>query len=344
MAIIDKPSNFFNTKLYSGTGSEQTVSGVNFQPDWTWLKSRSNTQPHVVSDSVRGATKQLYTSDTQAETSYSQYVKSFNSDGFVLGTDAQINQSSQTFVSWNWKAGTTSIPSGSTTNPSAVSLSTTSGIGIYKITSPASGSYVLKHGLGQTPKLVIVKDLEATQKWMVWVDTFSNLTNDYLQLNDTAAKATYSTCWGTMNTTDCTIAVGGTLDANNDHVVYVFTEITNYSKFGFYVGDSLNKGGPFVYTGFRPAWILIKRTDGADTWTMYDNKRLGYNVDNNPLFANATTTESTDDDLDILSNGFKIRRNSGRINTDGANMVYLAFAENPFVTSTDNGSIPATAR
>ena len=353
MAIIDKPSNFFTPHIWSGTNSNHTES-IGMQPDFVWVKGRSVATDHTLFDAVRGFAvgKSLNSNTTAAEdgsnTTAFGGISGVTSDGFTVTAGSSnadyVNTSGRTYVSWNWKAGTTSIPSGSTTNPSAVSLSTTSGIGIYKITSPASGSYVLKHGLGQTPKLVIVKDLEASQKWMVWVDTFSNLTNDYLQLNDTAAKATYSTCWGTMNTTDCTIAVGGTLDANNDHLVYVFTEITNYSKFGFYVGDALNTGGPFVYTGFRPAWIMIKRTDGADTWTMYDNKRIGYNVDNNPLFANATTTESTDDDLDILSNGFKIRRNSGRINTDGANMVYFAFAENPFVTSTDNGSIPCTAR
>ena len=177
---IDNPSETaFNTVLYTGTGSEQTVSGVNFQPDWTWLKSRSNGQPNVVSDSVRGATKQLYTADTQAETSYSQYVKSFNSDGFVLGTDSGINQSSQTFVSWNWKAGTSFTNDASSTSvgsvDSAGSVNTDAGFSIINVVKNNTTAHTVAHGLGAVPQMIIGKSRTGgSYRWIVYHQAIGN--------------------------------------------------------------------------------------------------------------------------------------------------------------------------
>ena len=337
---ITKPSNFFNTKLYAGNGNAGNAqTGVGFQPDFVWLKSRTNTEYHNLYDAVRGVTKRLVSNTTGAESTISG-LTAFGTDGFTVGAADTANQNSQNFVAWNWKAGTTAIPSGSTTDPLGVSINTTSGFGIYKITSPGSGSYVLKHGLGKKPKMVIVKDLEATQKWMVWSDTFSNATNDYIKLNSTDAKLTYSTCWGTMNSTDCTISVGGTLDANNDHVVYIFTDTTGYFKHGSYVGNG-SANGTFIYTGFKPAFVMLKNTTTAASWLMYDNKRLGYNVDNNELVANTADDEETYDQIDILSNGFKMRANGTSTNKSGDTFIYMAFADNPFVASNYN---VATAR
>ena len=344
MAIIDKPSDYFNTKLYTGNGGAQTITGVNFEPDLIWIKQRNGTGNHVVTDTVRTVDYQLHTNTTDADSSLTNNVTSTNSDGFVVNTDGEVNGSSDTYVAWNWLGanGTASNSNGSIT--ATVSANTTSGCSIVKWSGSGSNA-TIGHGLGVAPSVVITKSIGGSSAWGVYHISLGN--TKILFLNETGAVGTNVAYWNNTSPTSSVFTVGSDAAVNhsgNDMIAYCFTEITNYSKFGFYVGDALNKGGPFVYTGFRPAWIMIKRTDGADTWTMYDNKRIGYNVDNNPLFANATTTESTDDDLDILSNGFKIKRNSGRINTDGANMVYMAFAENPFVTSTDNGSIPATAR
>ena len=344
MAIIDKPSDYFNTKLYTGNGGAQTITGVNFEPDLIWIKQRNGTGNHVVTDTVRTVDYQLHTNTTDADSSLTNNVTSTNSDGFVVNTDGEVNGSSDTYVAWNWLGanGTASNSNGSIT--ATVSANTTSGCSIVKWSGSGSNA-TIGHGLGVAPSVVITKSIGGSSAWGVYHISLGN--TKILFLNETGAVGTNVAYWNNTSPTSSVFTVGSDAAVNhsgNDMIAYCFTEITNYSKFGFYVGDALNKGGPFVYTGFRPAWIMIKRTDGADTWTMYDNKRIGYNVDNNPLFANANTTESTDDDLDILSNGFKIKRNSGRINTDGANMVYMAFAENPFVTSTDNGSIPATAR
>ena len=343
---INKPSDYFNTVNYTGTGATQTISGIGHQPDWIWTKGKSAYYEHNLRDSVRGITKKIKSNDTSAEQTNTDGITATNSDGFILGADTagaganEVNQNGQNYVAWNWKAGTTAIPSGSTTDPLGVSINTTSGFGIYKITSPASGSYVLKHGLGKKPKMVIVKDLEAVQKWMVWSDTFSNATNDYIKLNSTDAKATYSTCWGTMNSTDCTISVGGTLDANNDHVVYIFTDVTSYCKHGSYTGNG-NANGPFVYTGFKPAWVLQKNVSATQGWQLQDNKRNGFNGANKLLQPNDSAAESDVNRIDILSNGFKVITTDAGQNSSGASYIYMAFAENPFVAS---NFVPATAR
>ena len=329
-----------NTKLYTGNGGTQYISGLDFKPDWVWIKSRNVSNNHRNYDAVRGATKIIYQNLTNAEATQSNGLSAFNSDGFTLGDDGNSNSNNDTYASWNWKAGTTAIPSGSTTDPLGVSINTTSGFGIYKITSPGSGSYVLKHGLGKKPKMVIVKDLEASQKWMVWSDTFSNLTNDYLQLNDTAAKATYSTCWGTMNSTDCTISVGGTLDANNDHVVYIFTDTTGYCKHGSYTGNG-NADGTFVYTGFKPAWLMVKNTATTSSWEIWDAKRNTFNPTAKSIFPDGAGAEyDYTNRVDLLSNGFKLKTTSD-VNGSGNSIIYMAFAEAPLVGS---NNVPCTAR
>jgi hypothetical protein len=336
---IDDPTIYFDTKLYTGNGSTNNITGLNFAPDWVWLKERGGSGDHRLFDTVRGATNDLVTNTNDAEADSNTSLTAFNSDGFTLGNEGGVNNNSDSFVSWNWKGGTTSIPSGSTSDPSGVSYNATSGFGIYKITAPGSGNYVLKHGLGTTPDFIWVKDLDATQKHMIWVDQFSNLTDDYLQLNSDAAKATYSTCWGTMNTTDATIATGGTLDVNNDHIIYVFSNRQGFSKIGSYTGNG-NADGTFVYTGFKPAFVILKRTDGSNDWILFDNKRLGYNGDNKRLYPNQNYVEDTTG-FDLLSNGFKARMTGTTINGSSNNYIYMAFSESSFVNSK---GVPNNAR
>ena len=343
---IDDPSDYFNTVLYTGTGSEQTVSGVNFQPDWTWLKSRSNGQPHVVSDSVRGATKQLYTADTQAETSYSQYVKSFNSDGFVLGTDSGINQSSQTFVSWNWKAGTSFTNDASSTGigsiDSAGSVSTDAGFSIVTYTGTGSAATVA-HGLGVAPKMIINRTISASKDWITYHASLG--ATKFLELNTTDAVATSSDKFNNTEPTSTVFSIESSSQNNTSGgtcLAYCFAEKQGYSKFFSYEGNS-NVNGSYIHLGFSAAFIMVKPIDAADNWVMFDNKRLGFNSSTSPFnfYANKNFAETTDTgELDLLSNGFKIR-NSGNTVNRASTFIYMAFAENPFVTST---GVPATAR
>tara|TARA_R100000700_G_scaffold550_1_gene1438 strand:+ start:723 stop:1763 length:1041 start_codon:yes stop_codon:yes gene_type:complete len=341
---IDNPELFFQTLLHVGNNTSFTFAGSeNMQPDLIWNKNRdSSGYDHHAIDSVRGVSKLLRVSSNIAEFTSSDSITAIGSDGFTVGADSNgyVSSGTDKQVSWCWKGGTTSIPSGSTSDPSGVSYNATSGFGIYKITAPGSGNYVLKHGLGTTPNFIWVKDLDATQKHMIWVDQFSNLTDDYLQLNSNAAKATYSTCWGTMNTTDATIATGGTLDVNNDHVIYVFSNRQGFSKIGSYTGNG-NADGPFIYTGFKPAMVILKETTSSGQWYIFDNKRDTFNLMTDALFPDLNNAETTDNAIDFLSNGFKGRKTSSDLNTSGNNHIYMAFAESPFVNS--NG-VPTNGR
>ena len=337
---VNKSTSFFNDKFYTGTGSTNALTGLGFQPDWVWIKARSTGYDNNLFDSLRGTEKRLKANANSAEDTVSGSLTAFGTDGFTVGSDAGANNNGTTFASWGWKAGTTSIPSGSTSDPSAVSINTTSGFGIYKITAPGSGNYVLKHGLSATPAMVIVKRTDGTQKWMVWHKTFSNATDDYLQLNSNAAKATYSTCWGTMNTTDCTIATGGTLDTSAEHIIYVFTEKTGYSKFGKFIGNG-STDGPFIYTGFKPSFVIAKESSSTGHWRMRDNKRM---TSGNPidklLRPDQTNAEQTEDNVDFLSNGFKMRTTGGENNGSGDTYIYMAFGQT--IVGTNN--VPTTAR
>jgi len=342
---IDDPSDYFNTVLYTGTGSEQTVSGVNFQPDWTWLKSRSNGQPHVVSDSVRGATKQLYTADTQAETSYSQYVKSFNSDGFVLGTDSGINQSSQTFVSWNWKAGTSFTNDASSTGigsiDSAGSVSTDAGFSIVTYTGTGSAATVA-HGLGVAPKMIINRTISASKDWITYHASLG--ATKFLELNTTDAVATSSDKFNNTEPTSTVFSIESSSQNNTSGgtcLAYCFADVKGYSKFGSYTGNG-NVDGTFFFTGFKPAFTIIRST-GSDKWSMFDAKRNPFNEVDNNIRANSNDAEAdqSNKEVDYLSNGVKLRTSSGEWNSSGTTYIYMAFAENPFVTST---GVPATAR
>jgi len=344
---IDKPSDYFNTKLYSGTGNENTISGVGFQPNFTWLKSRSNGQPHMVSDSVRGATKQLYTADNQAETSYSQYIKSFNSDGFVLGTDSGINQNSQTFVSWNWKAGTSFSNSAGANGASIAStgsVSTTAGFSIGTYTGNATNNATVAHGLSSAPQMIIVKQRGSDgDNWQVyWNDGTER--NGFLNLDNGFNTPAATQQWGSNVPTSSVFTLGSDTATNvaGNLVFYAFHSVQGYSKFGTYKGNG-NANGVFFFTGFKVGFVMIKKTDGSENWKIWDNKRPGFNDLNYQMNVNNNEAESNsaNNRLDLLSNGFKLRGSGDTFNSSGGNYIFMAFAEQPFVTST---GIPATAR
>ena len=341
---IKKPSDYFNTKLYTGTGSSNALTGVGFQPDWTWIKCRDDTHNHQVFDAVRGVYKRLRTDTNGAETTSNESLKTFDSDGFTLGTQTNVNQSSGTFASWNWKAGTTSGLSGGTITPTSYSVNATSGFGIYAYTG-TNANGTITHGLGSAPSVIIVKNrLTSSKSWVVGHKSigFQNA----LFLNDTAGSTSEANLFNSTAPTSSVFTVGtGSLinDSGDSYIAYAFAEKKGYSKFGSYVGNN-NTDGTFVYLGFKPAFIIVKPTSGTEHWTMYDNKRTGYNPTNYQLYPNLSSSEATLSELDIVSNGFKIRSQTGRLNSSGVTMIYMAFAEQPLVANSGSNGVPATAR
>jgi len=336
---IDKSSLHFNTKLYTGTGAENAVTGINFQPDWTWIKSRNATYDHTLYDAVRGATKQLYSNHTNGQYTEAQGLKSFDSDGFTNGTDAKGNNNGTTFVSWNWKANGSGSANSDGDITSTVSVNTTSGFSIVKYTGDGTTGQTVGHGLGSVPKLIINKQL-TTQNWFVYHHSIGN--TKVLKLNTTGAETT-SSAWNNTTPTSSVFTIGTSASTNvsgENFINYCFAEKQGFSKFGSYKGNG-NDDGAFIYTGFKPAFILVKNAAITDNWSIFDNKRLGYNAFNYVLYADITNVGSNGLPIDILSNGFKWRTSAAMVNGSGNNCIFMAFAEAPLVGS---NNVPATAR
>ena len=346
---IVKPSVYFNTKLYTGNGGTNAITGVGFQPDFNWLKNRSNTGEHILVDAVRGMYNIRSNSTTAQSANGSSHQQSLDSDGFtVAGTGANSNANGNTFASWNWKAnGAGSANTDGSINTTATSVNTTAGFSISSYTGTGSNATV-GHGLGVAPKMIIIKSTSNTSNWGVYHKSIG--ANKMLNLNTTAAEATNS---GYFNNTDPTTTVFSLGDEGNDtngsgknYIAYCFAEKTGYSKFGSYVGNG-NANGAFVYTGFKPAFILQKRTNSASTgWGMFDSTRSPTNVSQNMILANSNAVEDTSaaGAIDFLSNGFKWRTADGWFNGGGDPNIYMAFAEEPLVSNSGTDGVPATAR
>jgi hypothetical protein len=336
---IDDPGLYFNTKLYTGTGSSLANTGVGFQPDLVWIKGRSGATEHVLTDSVRGVTKELSSNDTGAEETVAQGLTAFGSDGFTVGTDGSYNTSSATYAAWNFKAGGTASSNTDGSITSSVSANTTSGFSIVSYTG-AGGASTVGHGLGVAPKMIIVKNRSSAQHWQVYHISTGNTKSS--QLSGTGASDTASTYWNDTSPTSTVFSVGTGTPTNgsgNSIIAYCFAEKQGYSKFGSYTGNG-DADGTFVYTGFKPAFIIVKSATEARNWRLWDNKRSTYNLTDKILYPDLSNAEATgDSEIDMLSNGFKLRKTSD--NTSGETYIYMAFAENPFVTST---GVPATAR
>jgi len=338
MAYISfQPNDYFNTKLFTGTGSSNAVTGVGFQPDWVWIKNRSTTSSHIVQDVVRGATKQLYPDLNNAEVTGSDGVSSFDSDGFTVGTGASFNGNGNNIASWNWKAGGAASTNSNGSVSATVSASTTSGFSVVKYTNPGSGSpFTVGHGLGAAPTCIIVKNL-ASQNWGVWHTGLGF--GKYLQLNTTVAEASANLVTATSSTTFSTYYDHHTSGA--ELIAYCFAPVKGFSKFGVYYGDG-SADGPFIYTGFKPGLIILKRAGNAgNNWNMIDSKRSPSNDVDKILFPSSTDAEVTTTVADINSTGFKIRLTSSGWNHNQDKFIYLAFAEEPLVSS---NNVPATAR
>ena len=365
MAYISfQPSDFFNTVLYTGDGSNpRSLTGVGFQPDFTWIKNRTDTWGHGLADSTRGGGKTLISNSSAVEqTNYTWgYVNSFDSDGFTVDAGASgddfVNQTSDNYVSWNWKAngGTTSSNTdGSIT--STVQANTTAGFSIVTYTGNATAGATIGHGLGVKPDMIIAKNRSTTKDWLILHKAYEGTSAENMRFTTDAvasAGSQDSSGWYRTAPTSSVFYVGNgsagdysgdTNTSGSNMVAYCFAEVKGYSKFGSYTGNG-STNGTFVYTGFRPAFVIYKRTDSANNWNMFDSKRDIDNQVGNVLYSNLNNAEENDSlhasGNDFLSNGFKLRETGGAINASGGTYIYMAFAEFPLVGS--NG-LAGTAR
>ena len=340
---IDKPSDYFNTKLYTGNGSTgHAITGVGFQPDWVWIKSRdSGSDNHNAFDVVRGASKGLQPNDTDAEYTASSVHESFNTDGFTLGDNGQVNGSSESFVSWNWKAGGSASTNTSGSTNTSVSVNTDAGFSIVTYPGNSTSGATFGHGLGVKPSMIITKARTRLSMWNVYHKGLTNYTKG-IYLNATDAEfAGGAFEAGEPNANTFTLTNGTHVNGSGEtYVAYCFAEKKGYSKFGSYTGNG-NADGTFVYTGFKPAWVMCKITNTTDDWYMFNNKMPGYNLINESLRANTSDAQNSTGQIDFTSNGFKTRTSNYAVNGGSQSYIYMAFAENPFVTST---GVPATAR
>jgi hypothetical protein len=336
---IVQPETQFNVVLYTGNGTSQSVTGVGFQPDFVWLKERSSGSDHQLQDSVRGATNLLISNSTNAESSSSTFLNSFDSDGFTVGSSGGANESGQTYVAWCWKAGGTAVSNTDGSITSQVSVNTDAGFSIVSYTGTGAASATVGHGLGQTPAMIIQK--AATDGVYNWNSWHKNLdTNSYISLNTTAAQDNSVNVWPTAGITSSVFTTASSAVKYNNlsgvtHIAYCFAEVEGFSKFGSYVGNG-SADGTFVYTGFKPALVLAKRTDSTGNWVLKDTARDTYNPAGFTLLADVADAEygPSNTSLDILSNGFKPRTTSALVNASGGTYIYMAFAENPFKYAT----------
>ena len=339
---IDKSTDYFNTKLYTGTGaSSQAQTGVGFKPDFVWIKSRSSSEGHVFTDIVRGVTKYLISNTTSAQVTNTDTLKSFDSDGYTIGPAGVTGGNGVTFASMNWKAGTTgsgTTGGSGTGKPYSYSVNTTSGFSIVTYTGNGSAGHTIPHGLGVAPKFIIVKSYSDTYNWTVYYGD----PTDYLVLNATDTTTDSVEVWNDTAPSSTVFTVGNRNSTNQNSstfVAYCFSEIQGFSKIGSYQGNA-NANGSFIYTGFRPAFLVVKNTELADNWSMFNSKALGYNTYNHIMYPDLANTESNGLPIDFLANGFKWRTAAGMANGNNQKLIYMAFAANPFVTST---GVPTTA-
>jgi len=332
---INKSTDYFNTKIYTGNGGTQSITGVGHQPDMVWTKSRGNSNNNNIYDAVRGATKRDFTNSTSSESTVSNTLTSFDSDGFSLGSQDNVNASGITMASWNWKAGGAGSANTAGSINSTVSVSTTGGFSIVKYTGNGSNPSTVGHGLGAVPKMIIIKNLDQGTDWQVYHASTGNTKG--LLLNTTAAAFT-SSFWGNTTPTNSVFTLGvGDVNTNNiNYIAYCFAEKTGYSKFGKLISNGLDDN-TFTYTGFAPKLVILKPnvTDGWSHWYMFDTAR-DTNLNDKPLYANLNTQEAyyggspaTDyAQMDILSNGFKIRRDGNwGGGGSGKELLYMAFGQ-----------------
>lgn len=324
---------YMNATTYTGNGTSNTVSngvaGKSFQPDFVWVKNRTSAYNHYLYDSIRGVNNVLQSNLTSAEATQVDGLDAFLSNGYsIAGNRLNINESGSAIVAWQWKAGGTAVSNTAGSITSSVSANTTSGFSVVTYTG-VGGSSTVGHGLGVVPSFIAVKNRTNASDWELYHSAYG--ANYFFHFNNTSGASSGSLFPSTPTST--VFSINGTGNEINqsgsNFVAYCWAPIAGYSAFGSYTGNG-STDGPFVYLGFRPRYVMIKRSDGVEPWLMLDSARQTYNVMGPYLLANASDAEATFSFIDFTSNGFKIRNTGGSFNTSGGTYIYMAFAENPF--------------
>ena len=340
-STIDNPELYFQCKTYTGTGSSQAITldgDENMQPDFVWIKVRSESNNHELYDVVRGVTKRIYSDISNAEDTNTAGLTAFGTDGFTVNTGGAVNGSSKTYVSWNWKAGGSgSANNDGSINTTSTSANSTSGFSISKFTATGSAA-TIGHGMSAIPNMIWVKRTDSSGSWQVYHASLG--ATKYLELQNNQEVYASSARWNDTTPTSSVFSIAGEFLSSAVYISYAFAEKTGYCKIGSYQGNG-NDDGTFVYTGFKPAMVIYKKSSGSENWFIHDNKRQGYNPENELLFPDLNNAEATVNRIDLVSNGFKARTSDGGINADGSTYIFMAFAESPLVNS--NG-IPNNAR
>jgi hypothetical protein len=341
-------STAMDVALWTGNGTSKTITGVGHSPDFLWIKGRSDATSHYLTDTVRGITKYLISSQNSQEGTNSNRVTALTSDGFTVGTHTSFNNNNSTYVGWTWDAGTSTVSNTDGSITSSVRANASAGFSIVSYTGNGTSPSTIGHGLNAVPGMILLKNRSSIHNWAVYhTGLIDGSTVRYLRLNTTDAKVTGSGHWRNTVPTSSVFRVGndGQVNTNGDtYIAYCFSPVEGYSAFGTYEGNS-NADGPFVYTGMRPRWILLKNIDSGQIgydWVLYDTERDTYNAGYQFLCPNAETKElrregdssdKTTRYIDILSNGFKLRNSNANYNANGETFIYAAFAEHPFKTA-----------
>ena len=346
---INKSTDHFNTKLYSGNGGNgttttQAITGVGFQPDLVWVKQRNGTQAHQLCDVLRGANNILFSDSSDAALADSEIINSFDTDGFTAGYQDQTNDTGYNYVSWNWKAGTSGsgTTGGSGTSKTYnYSVNTTAGFSILKYEGNGTNNHQIPHHLGVAPKMILFKNFQSGYAWDTYHQGIGNAHRLYLDQNVSKASATNFLNSTTPTSTYINLGDAGHTNHNGtNHIAYCFAEKKGYSKFGEYIGSG-SSSQSFIYTGFKPRFVMVKCTNEADDWFMHDDKRDGYNDDNEYLFASIANAEGTNTNrIRFLSNGFQVPTTDKSHNKSGNEYIYMAFGQS--IVGSNN--VPATAR
>ena len=345
---IDKSTDYFNTVLYTGNGGSNAITGVNFQPDFIWCKARSIGYDHRSFNSISGTGKYDDPGNDGVQSSDANSITAFGTDGFTLGSEAGGNVNSQTFVSWNWRAGTSFSNDASATSigtiDSSGSVSNDSGFSIVSYTGTGSAG-TIKHGLSTAPNLFIIKRKDTGNDWRVGSSALTNFVK-HVNLNTSAAESDLAAAFNSTAPTSSVFSVGTSVSTNassGTFIAYCFAEKQGFSKMGSYEGSG-DADGPLIYTGMSTAFVLLKEIDNSNNWMIFDNKRSPFNLRDDFIssdIADSETTGNANNRMDMLSNGFKIRGAGSATNRSGSTYIYMSFAESPFVSS---GGTPTTAR
>ena len=335
---IKKPTDYFNTKLYTGNGSTNAITGVGFQPDLTWIKIRDAAgESHSWWDAVRTATKYISSNNDNAEATDATGLTAFDSDGFTLGSTGRVNQNTNTFASWNWKANGAGSSNTDGSISSTVSANTTSKFSIVKWVGTGSNA-TIGHGLGVKPAMIITKPTSDTGSWYTYHKSLD--ATDFIKLNDTDATADNATVWNDTEPTTSVFTTGTAFDSGRTFIAYCFADVAGFSKFGSYIGNNGGDNGVFVYTGFKPHLVIQKLSSHAGAnWYMRDTTRSTFNPMDKTIRANTTGDFDYAEKIDFYSNGFKTRANGLNQQDSGYVYIYMAFAAEPLI-----GDNPATAR